>query len=1556
MPGGASTHQFDINGIELDISGSITIGTDNLKITKDTIDIKDGDNEISLNADYGVTLKDSDSQIPLAHLGKSTGLQVFNSSGDLNTKLDKDGLTLIQSSGLGDSISSTQLTTLLSSTGGLEIKNGDNILSKLDKDGLTLKYIDESGNLVQNVKIENQGAVVANTIIAGTGTSVTDISGVILSQTGELKSFKANEWEVQIKDGYFVVADLTADCKVPVLKPGDIFASGTIQASELKIGGEIVAPSFKTTDADDPSNGGINITGDFNGSSMKLTGNLEVGGSFELDTLECNNIQVSEQLQCKNGIVCDTLNTNHNMTCNGTLITNRLISYSHKTHQTDLYLRASDILIGGDPPDEDEEIIGDFTLSPNNRYGILLQQATTNDHPVSAIWKTNVSTQATPIHNCLSTLEIDQNEIIFYHIANNAQNIPESIPTCNIGPLNMSSGFNLREGPNVLNHFEDIGITTDLSAWQHFAYSYNLSPITGFKIETTIGDGFGITNSQYDGYLHQSNSREDNISFSMGFNTGVFEGDGEYYEQENYVWPSINCLFTYTETEISQYNWAPAESISTSLTFGTTIDPHQIVIGDPNITYSLTNGLKRSYDPDNQFKGAEKTTDDFGVDDINIVLCTNDWTCGAGTQMMSGLTITEQNTAENFGSWDLSSYSNYYLNGSNIVREAASIKTEISKDEFNNLTNTIEQQGATYSCITQSATLNNTIEQQGAASSFINQTASTNNGLVQQGISSSITQKAPDSAVVLGISSYWSALGTDSNITQFSDSNTITQQGTASSITQSAPDSAVVLGISSSATLSSITQSATTTNTIEQQGANSSSFTQEGSLVIPGEDDGSTDVSSLSGGESSVCISQINAGTSTISQSLSLNCEFTQAASEDNNITQSGKDCLIGQEGVDKANIRQAAGNNSLSQEGSNSSITQKSSSDSANVLAITSSSNASGTQSSITQSATTTNTIEQQGANSSITQKSSSDSANELEIKSSATQSSICQSSSGNNSIEQTGTNSCISQSSSGTNSLSQEGSNSSIIQSSAGTANELEITSSATQSSICQSSSGNNSIEQTGTNSCISQSSSGTNSLSQEGSNSSIIQSSAGTANELEITSSATDSCISQKSSGNNSIEQTGTNSCITQKSSGNNTLSQFAGDASGENKILLGYDGEGSDGISQIDSSSSQILMTKKSQNTSDPDNPTITGTFLNTDNNNSSFKMVTSRFSNFNSQGLSTLTLDPANSDRGTSFELSSSGSGDASTSVDTDASYKTQLEMNGFYRNLSANSGWQPSNGYVVDNGVNVFNWNFNKTKTETLSTILLNCGGDGVFNDVASTREPYLFIQSQTKSWTSNNISGPEDPDPPSTTPSVNYPTEPTYELVNQLKLESDVITMTQGEIIADPNASTTMIGAGAIQLKSGKDGTPATISVDGTDTNIFGDQINTGKIEATNYVQAEYFQFKNNHTETTGTTTYQDVNSPCPQVLLINGETNIYLNSCQKNCLYHAFWKNGGSPNTCINFYNTSGVQRKVRQPVEKQCDGGVIFVHDGDVNFSIGMMPGLDGNNLVTTGYLNS
>ena len=59
LPGGASTHQFDINGIELDISGSITIGTDNLKITKDTIDIKDGDNEISLNADYGVTLKDS---------------------------------------------------------------------------------------------------------------------------------------------------------------------------------------------------------------------------------------------------------------------------------------------------------------------------------------------------------------------------------------------------------------------------------------------------------------------------------------------------------------------------------------------------------------------------------------------------------------------------------------------------------------------------------------------------------------------------------------------------------------------------------------------------------------------------------------------------------------------------------------------------------------------------------------------------------------------------------------------------------------------------------------------------------------------------------------------------------------------------------------------------------------------------------------------------------------------------------------------------------------------------------------------------------------------------------------------------------------------------------------------------------------------------------------------------------------------------------------------------------------------------------------------------------
>ena len=124
--------------------------------------------------------------------------------------------------------------------------------------------------------------------------------------------------------------------------------------------------------------------------------------------------------------------------------------------------------------------------------------------------------------------------------------------------------------------------------------------------------------------------------------------------------------------------------------------------------------------------------------------------------------------------------------------------------------------------------------------------------------------------------------------------------------------------------------------------------------------------------------------------------------------------------------------------------------------------------------------------------------------------------------------------------------------------------------------------------------------------------------------------------------------------------------------------------------------------------------------------------------------------------------------------------------------------------------------------------------------------------------------------------------------------------------------------------------------------------------------IESRYFQFSSAgwYTAPSGIVTTYNNSTPCPQVLLINGETHIHLSSCTENRLYHALWKNG-SGTACIKFYDgSSNLQKDISQPTNHNCDGGVIFVHDGDNQFSIGIIPGAKGTEtdataIETTGY---
>ena len=128
-----------------------------------------------------------------------------------------------------------------------------------------------------------------------------------------------------------------------------------------------------------------------------------------------------------------------------------------------------------------------------------------------------------------------------------------------------------------------------------------------------------------------------------------------------------------------------------------------------------------------------------------------------------------------------------------------------------------------------------------------------------------------------------------------------------------------------------------------------------------------------------------------------------------------------------------------------------------------------------------------------------------------------------------------------------------------------------------------------------------------------------------------------------------------------------------------------------------------------------------------------------------------------------------------------------------------------------------------------------------------------------------------------------------------------------------------------------------------------------------TNNLASNSFQFtESGYAETSSsTTTYgYDNSTPCPQLLLVDGPVNIYFDSITQGRIYHAFWKNGGNPPASITFHANKQVQKTIRQPSPTSCDGGVIFVHDGDTSFSIGIIPGAketgqNADGIATTGY---
>ena len=187
----------------------------------------------------------------------------------------------------------------------------------------------------------------------------------------------------------------------------------------------------------------------------------------------------------------------------------------------------------------------------------------------------------------------------------------------------------------------------------------------------------------------------------------------------------------------------------------------------------------------------------------------------------------------------------------------------------------------------------------------------------------------------------------------------------------------------------------------------------------------------------------------------------------------------------------------------------------------------------------------------------------------------------------------------------------------------------------------------------------------------------------------------------------------------------------------------------------------------------------------------------------------------------------------------------------------------------------------------------------------------------------------------------------------NSITIPADVATGTL--------SSTRIIDNEGQRLISNKkeSGSNALIGQIQTDSAGIGDEITLNDND--NYaIESRYFQFSSAgwKTSPSGIETTYNSSTPCPQVLLINGVTHIFLSSCVENRLYHAFWKNE-SGTTCIKFYDgNEDLQKSINQPVANKCDGGVIFVHDGDSYFSIGIIPGATGtgtaaSGIATTGY---
>ena len=459
---------------------------------------------------------------------------------------------------------------------------------------------------MQNVQIKNEGAIIADTLVAGSGTNENDVNGVLLKSDGTILSNNPNEWLVSIKDGHIEVVKEGDACPTG-LGSGDIFASGniiagnTLKGLNLEISSDITASKFKTFDADEPGVGGINISGDFNARNINASGDIEnsgsitttniissgnitsgnisssgtisstgdintsgnlkvsngvtidgslsVGGSFSLNDLECGQIQVEESIVCNGNINCS-----ENITCSGTIIADKVLAAYKEAYLIENHIRASEILIGGDIPAEvSSGVFGNFTLSNAKPKGIIFEQinpSQPNDYSVSQKWK--VYKGPNPgnliIDNCPTALEIDETKVKFNSIFEN-EGIINSKLAMEINPLQIFSGFDFNEAIPLLK-FGLPGFTISEELWKETKMSVKMSPVTGFNIKHDISEDFVIdANILNNNWL--SSTERGEVGFSMGFNTGnrknnqIVTDDSNLHLSVNYMWPSIDCRFVY---------------------------------------------------------------------------------------------------------------------------------------------------------------------------------------------------------------------------------------------------------------------------------------------------------------------------------------------------------------------------------------------------------------------------------------------------------------------------------------------------------------------------------------------------------------------------------------------------------------------------------------------------------------------------------------------------------------------------------------------------------------------------------------------------------------------------------------------------------------------------------------------------------------------------------------------------------------------------------------------------------------------------------------------------